>query len=167
MIQNLKAFCIIYIFTPWVILFNASSKSIQNWKQKLIIWNDINSAEVSKLLDCFLRTFINLWLVCMYCSNTNLFLLTWVCSWLRFNILLGTSLQFFPNFRDQPWRRSYFIAKLAFIVGVFLKKYSWCKIIHFLILLLCNLKYISLYFIYNSMKGSCKYLIPFRTCHAF
>ena len=35
----------------------------------------------------------------------------------------------------------------------------------FLIPLLCNLKYISLYFIHNSMKSSCKYLISFRACH--
>ena len=44
------------------------------------------------LLNCFLRKFIILWLVCLYCSNINIFLLTWVCSsW--------NNLQFFPNFR--------------------------------------------------------------------
>ena len=32
----------------------------------------------------------------------------------------------------------------------------------FPISLLCNLKYTSLYFIYNSVKSSCKWLIPFR-----
>ena len=30
MIEDLKAFCIIYIVTFWVILFRANSKSIQN-----------------------------------------------------------------------------------------------------------------------------------------
>ena len=54
-------------------LFSVNSKSIQNWKQKLIIWNDISSAEISDLSNCYLRTFVILWLVCLYCSNTNLY----------------------------------------------------------------------------------------------
>ena len=44
MIEDLKAFSIIYIVTIWVIKFRANNKSIQNWKQKLIIWKDISSA---------------------------------------------------------------------------------------------------------------------------
>ena len=33
--------------------------------------------------------------------------------------------------------------------------------------LLYNLKYISLYFLHNSMNSSRKWLIPFRACHVF
>ena len=32
---------------------------------------------------------------------------------------------------------------------------------------LCNLKYVSLCFIYNRMKSSCKWLISFRVSHVF
>ena len=39
------------------ILFSANCKSIQSWKQKLIIWNSF-SAEISKLLELLLHTFI-------------------------------------------------------------------------------------------------------------
>ena len=53
MIEDLKAFCIMYIVTPWVILFNANSKSIQNLKQKLIICNDFSSAD--KLLFTYIH----------------------------------------------------------------------------------------------------------------
>ena len=123
MIEDLKAFCIIYVVTIPVIFFNGSSKSIQNWKQKLIIWNDISSAKIWKLLNCFLRTFIAFWLVFLYCSNTNLFLLTWVCSYIAVQNLVGTSLKFCPNFRDQAWMCTYFGAKLAVIGLIFLKHY--------------------------------------------
>ena len=50
---------------------------------------------------------------------------------LRFNILVGTSLHFYPNFRYQPWGCTYFGAKLAFIAGIFLKKYAWWMKIDF------------------------------------
>ena len=30
------------------LFFSVNSKSIQNWKQKLIAWNDISSTEISK-----------------------------------------------------------------------------------------------------------------------
>ena len=50
MIDDLKAFCIIYIVTLWVTFFIPNSKSIQNWKQKLIIWNASSTNEVFKLL---------------------------------------------------------------------------------------------------------------------
>ena len=129
--KDLKAFCIIYIVTLKVILFIANSKSIQNWKQKLIIWNDISSPEISKLLNCFLRTFIILWLVCLYCSNINLFLLTWVCSCIAFQYFGWKIFTSCLNFRGHPWRCTYFGAKLAFIAGIFLKKYPWCMKIHF------------------------------------
>ena len=76
MIEDLKTFCIIYIVTPRVILFSANSKSIHNWKQKLIIWNDNSSAEMSELLNCFLRTIINFWLQCRpLCLPVYLYLL--------------------------------------------------------------------------------------------
>ena len=38
---------------------------------------------------------------------------------------------FCPYFRDQPWRYTYFGPKVAFITGIFLKKYLWCMKIHF------------------------------------
>ena len=44
------------------------SKSIQNLKQNLIVWNGISSAEISNLLNCCLDTFIILSLVCLNCS---------------------------------------------------------------------------------------------------
>ena len=37
----------------------------------------------------------------------------------------------YPNFRGRPWRWAYFGAKLAFIAGIFLKKYPWYMKIHF------------------------------------
>ena len=149
MIEDLNAFCIIYVNTLWVILFSANSKSIQNWKQKLIIWNDVSSAEISKLLNCCLCTFIIIWLVCLYCSNTNLYvLLTWVCSCIMFQYFGWNIFIFCPNFRNQPWRCRYFHAKLEFIAGIFLKKYD-----SFPIPLLCIMKYINLYFIHNNMKS--------------
>ena len=46
MIEDLRAFCIIYIVALWVILFSANSKIIQNLKQKLIIWNYISSTKI-------------------------------------------------------------------------------------------------------------------------
>ena len=41
--EDLNAFCIIYLVTLRVILFSVNSKSIENWKQKLLIWNYISS----------------------------------------------------------------------------------------------------------------------------
>ena len=41
-VEELKVFCIIYIVTIWVINFSGNSKIIHNWKQKLIIWNEIS-----------------------------------------------------------------------------------------------------------------------------
>ena len=123
MIVDLKAFCINYIPTPFVMLFSANSKSIQNWKQKLIIWNDISSPEISKLLNCFLRTFIILWLVCTV--QTQFFLLTWVCCCITFQYFGWKIFTSCSNLWGHPWRCAYFGAKLAFIAGIFLKKYPW------------------------------------------
>ena len=72
MIEDLKAFCIIYIVLFWVILVSVNSKSIQHWKQELITWNEISSTDISNLFNCCLRPFIILWLVCLYCSNKSL-----------------------------------------------------------------------------------------------
>ena len=131
MIEDLKAFCIVYIVTPLVKHFSANSKSIQNWKQKLIIWNDISSRKLSRLLNSFWCTIIILWLVCLYCSNKNLFFVSWVCFCIVFKYFVWNILTFCLNFRDQPWRCTYVGAKVAFVAGIFLKKYRWCMKIHF------------------------------------
>ena len=47
MIEDLKAFCIIYLVTLGVILFIGNSKSIQIWNQKTLIWNDIFFTQIS------------------------------------------------------------------------------------------------------------------------
>ena len=52
-------------------------------------------------------------------------MLTWVCFCMTCNISVGTFLYFDPNFWDQTWRCTYCGAKLAFIAGIFLKKYPW------------------------------------------
>ena len=67
MIEDLKAYCIIYIVTLWVILFRFNSKSIRKWKQKLIIWNNISLLKFQSFR--FLFTFIHLSLA----SFTELF----------------------------------------------------------------------------------------------
>ena len=132
MIEDLKAFSIIYIVTVWVIKFRANNKSIQNWKQKLIIWKDISSAEISKFLNCYIRIFIFLWLIGLYCSQTNIkVLLNWVCFCIKFQYFGWSIFIFCPNFGDQLWKCTYFGAKLAFIAEIFLKKYPWCMKIHF------------------------------------
>ena len=91
-----------------------------------------SSAEIPKFLNCCLHTFIFLWLVSQNCSNTNFKLcyLEFVLAW-RFNILVKTSLYFASNLRNQPWRCIRFGAKLAFMAGIFLKKYPWYKKICF------------------------------------
>ena len=165
MIEDLKAFCTIYIVTFWVILFSANRKIIQNWKQKLIIWNVIFSAEISNLLNCCLFTYI-LGLVFLYCSNINpLVLLTWVCSCIMFEYFGWSVFIFCSNFRDQPLMSTLFVAKLVLISGIFLNKVSLMYEDSFPIPLLRILKYTSLSFIQNSMKSSWKELIPFRACH--
>ena len=59
MIENLKVFCIGYIVTLWVIIFSVNSKSIQKWKQKLIAWNNISSAEISKFVNYVYSSFFS------------------------------------------------------------------------------------------------------------
>ena len=72
---------------------------------------------------------------------------------------------FWPNLRGQPHKCTYFSAKLACIAGIFLKKVSLMYEHSFPIPFPCNLNYFSLYFIHDSMKSSCKYLIPLKPSH--
>ena len=97
-----------------------------NLKWYLFAWS-------SKLLNCFLRTSIILWLVCLCCSNKNLFpfLLTWICSCTTFQYFGWKIFTSCKNFRGQPWRCAYFGAKLVFMAGIFLKKYPWYMKIYF------------------------------------
>ena len=117
MIEDLKTFCIIYIVALWVIYFSTIGKSIQNWNQTLKIWDGISSVEILNFpefwilifLNYFLHTLIFLWLVCLYCSNTNLqVLLTFVCSCMTFQYFGWNIFIFCSNFRDQPCISLYF-----------------------------------------------------------
>ena len=67
----------------------------------------------------------------LFKSKSFFLLLTWVLFTLRFNILVGTSLEFCPSLRDEPWWCTCFGAILLFIVGTLVKKYPWCMKIHF------------------------------------
>ena len=58
-------------------------------------------------------------------------MLTWACSCITFQYYGWNIFMFCPNSRNYAWRYTYFGAKLAFIVGIFLKKYAWCMKIHF------------------------------------
>ena len=107
-------YCIIYIVALWVILFSANRKRIQNWKQQLLIWNDMIPFPL------FMYIHHSLASVALLFKHKSISLLTWVCS---FNILVGSFLYFTQIVRDQPRRCTYFGAKLAFIGGIFLKKY--------------------------------------------
>ena len=84
--EDPKAFCIIYLVTLWVILFSSNSKSIQNWKQNLIIWNDFSSTVISIFWTAIKYIHpIFLLLACLYFWNRNLYvLLTWICSCMMF-----------------------------------------------------------------------------------
>ena len=76
--------------------------------------------EISKLLNCFLRTFIILW-----------FFHSFIHSCIAIQYFGWKIFTSYPNFRGRPWRWAYFGAKLAFIAGIFLKKYPWYMKIHF------------------------------------
>ena len=56
----------------------------------------------------------------------NLSLFLYGVSKICWNIVI-----FCPNFRDQPWRCTYFGAKLVFKSGLFMNKYPWYMNIHF------------------------------------
>ena len=60
MTEDLKAFCIIFIATFWVLLFSANSKSIQNWKQKLFTCIHHSLASLSVLSKHKSLSFANL-----------------------------------------------------------------------------------------------------------
>ena len=72
-----------------------------------------------------LLTYINLSLASFSVLHCSLILVN-----LGFNILVETFSYFAPNVRDQPWRCTYFVAKLLFIAGTFIKNYSWYMKIH-------------------------------------
>ena len=59
------------------------------------------------------------------------FLLIWACSCIAFQCFGWKIFTSCPNFRGHSWRCAYFCAKLAFIAGIFLKKYPWYMKIHF------------------------------------
>ena len=154
MIEDLKAFCIIYLVILWVMLFSANSKSIQNGKRKLIIWNDISSTENSKFLNCY-------YVHSSFFQNINLYvLLTWVCSCMMFQYFCWSLTQWYfififcPDLRDQSWSYKYFGAEHVCIVWISQKVFLMYKD-SFSIPLLSSLKHISPYFIHNSMEGSC------------
>ena len=155
MTENLKAFCIIYIVTTWVILSSVNSKSTQNWKQKRIIWNYISSPEISKPLNCFLRTFIILWLVCLYCSNKNLFFVNLRLFLRRVSIFWLESLYIFPKLQ-RPALKVHILCKTSIYSWSISEKVSLMHENSFPIHFLCNLKYMSLYFTSDSMKTSGK-----------
>ena len=119
MMEDLKAFCIIYLVTLWVILFSANSKSIQNWKQNLIIWNDISSTVISMFRTAIKYIcLIFLLPACLYFWNRNLYgLLTWICYCMMF--------QYFAWNRTHQLLHLYILSKLkrtALKVHVL-----WCK----------------------------------------
>ena len=58
-------------------------------------------------------------------------MLTWVCSYTTIRSFGWNIFIFSPKVRDQPWRCTYFGAKLAYMAEIFLKKYAWCMKIHF------------------------------------
>ena len=64
-------------------------------------------------------------------KHKSLSFVNFILSCMAFQYFVGTSLYLATNFRDQPRRCTYFVAKLTFIAGIFLKKYPWCMKIHF------------------------------------
>ena len=155
MTENLKAFCILYIVTTWLIPFIVNSKSTQNWKQKRIIWNYISSPEISKPLNCFLRTLIILWLVCLYCSNKNLFFVNLRLFLHRVSIFCLESLYILPKLQ-RPALKVHVLCKTSIYSWSISEKVSLMHENSFPIDFYCNLKYMSLYFSPDSMKTSGK-----------
>ena len=127
------------------------------------------STEISKFLICRLREeFIVLWLVCLYCSSTNYYsLLTWVFSCLTFQSL-GLSIFIFRlKLPRQALKVHLRLCKTDIYIWHPSESISLINEDLFPFLLLCNLKYISLYFIHDSMKSFCKWSIPFRILPCF
>ena len=155
MVEDLKACCIIYIVTPWVILFHTNSKSIQNWKQNLQSKTMSLPQKFQNFRIAFM--YIPLWLVSLYCSDTNLQVMsTWVCFCMTFQYFGWDIFIFYPKLQRPALKADVLWCK----TGI----YSW-NLSEKLSLLyedsspvphLCNLKYVSLNFIHNSMKSSCK-----------
>ena len=119
-----------------------------------------------------LRTFIIFWLVCLsalyYCATIVLHCLsTWVFSCIMFRYSGWSIFIFWQNFKKAALKVQAFWCK----AGI----YSWnpsknvsscCRKIHFqfqfLAISYIRIKYISLYFIHNSIESSCKYVISFK-----
>ena len=59
------------------------------------------------------------------------FLLIWACSCIAFQCFGWKIFTSCPDVRGHSWRCAYFCVKLAFIAGIFLKKYLWYMKIHF------------------------------------
>ena len=122
------------------------------------------SAEISKILSSCLSTSLFLWLVSLYCSNVNLkLLLNWIDPCMMFQYFGKKIFIFYP---ERPWA-TLKLHVLWCTTGIhswnLSKKASLMYEDSLPISLCCNLNYISLYFIHNSMKNSCKWLILFRT----
>ena len=144
MIEDLKAYCITYIVTLWVILFRANSKKIQNWKQKLIIRNEISSAEISKLLNCWLP-YINHYLASFFVLfkhrylsfvNLSMFLHHVAIFWLE-------RLYILPKFQRPTLNVHVLLCKTGIYSWILSEKVSLMYENSFSIPVLCNLKYIS------------------------
>ena len=59
------------------------------------------------------------------------FLLIWVCSCIAFQYFGCKIFTSCKNVRGQLWRCAYFGVKVAFMAGIFLKKYHWYMKIYF------------------------------------
>ena len=93
----------------------------------------ISLPRISKLLNCLLPTFIILWLVCLYCSNTNLFLVNVGLFLHRVSIFWLENLYILQKVYKLALKVRVLCvrAKLAFMAGIFLKKYAWYTKIYF------------------------------------
>ena len=105
---------------------SANSKSIQNWKQKLIIWNDVSSAKISKLLNCcFHHSLASLSVLFKHKSLSFVSL-----SLFLHHILVGTYLYFAHNSETS-------LEGARCKTGIYswnlclMERYAWCMKIHF------------------------------------
>ena len=145
MTEYLKAFCINFVVTFWVIPFSTIIKSIQNWKQKLIIWNDISSTEISNLellLTCTHHSLASLTVVFkqkpLSFVNLSLFLHHVLIFWLE---SLYFNKYFTQNIETSLECARYLLENWQLYLESFWKNYSRCTKIHFQFhLLLFNLK---------------------------
>ena len=149
-VEELKVFCIIYIVTIWVINFSGNSKIIHNWKQKLIIWN-----EISLPLKLFLNFKFWYFWIAVYIHHLSL-----ACLSVLFKSLSFVNLRLFLHDVSIFWlEHLYILSKLQ--IPALKVHVLWCRTLiyrwklsekvslmfedSFPIPLLCSLKYISLY----------------------